>query len=800
MMIGTLFLAGGLMLTLFPAMPVQAQSGGESAEYIAARDCRECHRDLASSHSDSRHALTFQAVSEEDTAAIVADFSQGDDVRMLLFPGESEARALTTADIAFSVGSGRYIQRYVYETGEGQTMVLPVEWNVLEQKWQPYVLADTWPEPAYDWNTNCAGCHTTGYQAENAKWEDAGVQCEACHGPGSTHADLVDHAGADVSEEEMVAIRSSITLSPDPQICGQCHSQGTNPNNTPYPVGYVPGMDLLDPGVFTLVAPDDSAHWWMDGHGMSQNMQFNEWMLSGHAKALDTMRDSNYADETCLECHSGDYQWSEYLQASHAASGSDGPAPEPITLGTAQFGVTCTTCHTMHSETAHDYQLVNEPYSLCITCHGDTDRIAEVHDPVEEMYEGIEILSNIPGTPSGHFQEGVECITCHMPPTRISGEFDYFRSHTLTLAEPGKVEEGQPNSCNGCHTDLSSDYMQQFLEKTQSRIQERLSNARVALGNRADVPEWVLTALDFVFKDGSLGVHNYAYATSLLDAAEVQLGIVANTVPDTIPVMHIENPIDCAECHEDQYRQWHSSPHANASLGQQFQQLYAENGRPSYCMSCHASGYDPQTEQYVFEGVVCSNCHYITEGSEHPPGPVEIATNSAVCGRCHSGEHAPTYDEWLVSDHSGSKAIDCTDCHSAHDNGLVMGTINETCGSCHQEAMVDEIHMGEDMNCADCHMNRVTKQNGVQVISTGHTMSIDPGVCADCHGDTHMLSANTMNLTEEEISELAAMQQEVAHLEEQAAQNLNNGIVGGAIGALVLAVVVFFTIRLGRMR
>ena len=69
-------------------------------------------------------------------------------------------------------------------------------------------------------------------------------------------------------------------------------------------------------------------------------------------------------------------------------------------------------------------------------------------------------------------------------------------------------------------------------------------------------------------------------------------------------------------------------------------------------MSCHASGYDPRTEQYTFEGVVCSDCHYVTGSPQHPPGPVEMATDSAVCGKCHTGEHAPTYDEWLVSNHA----------------------------------------------------------------------------------------------------------------------------------------------------
>jgi formate-dependent nitrite reductase cytochrome c552 subunit len=270
-------------------------------------------------------------------------------------------------------------------------------------------------------------------------------------------------------------------------------------------------------------------------------------------------------------------------------------------------------------------------------------------------------------------------------------------------------------------------------------------------------------------------------------------------VPETIPVRAIEDPQDCAECHADEHREWQSSPHANASLSQTFQQQYAASGRPSYCMRCHASGYDPRTEQYVFEGVVCSNCHYPTAGTGHPPGPVEIAIDSQVCGRCHSGEHSPTYDEWLVSAHS-AVGIDCADCHTSHNNGLILGNVNETCGSCHEEALVDEIHMGDDMTCVDCHMARVTNAGGVQVISTGHSMNIDPGVCADCHGNTHLLSSDGTLLSDETHTQLAALEAEVTRLEETASQNLNSGIVGGALGALVLALIIFLTIRLGRMK
>jgi hypothetical protein len=68
---------------------------------------------------------------------------------------------------------------------------------------------------------DCAECHTTGYLPEGNQdgrpgligtWAEAGVQCEACHGPGSGHAN------------NPLAFQPVIDR--DGQACAQCHSLG----------------------------------------------------------------------------------------------------------------------------------------------------------------------------------------------------------------------------------------------------------------------------------------------------------------------------------------------------------------------------------------------------------------------------------------------------------------------------------------------------------------------------------------------------------------------------------------------
>ncbi|MCA9915996.1 MAG: hypothetical protein KC496_21725, partial [Anaerolineae bacterium] len=230
MMGGAVLLVMGLFLLPTPPGVVVAQDFSD-AEYIGRGECNDCHRDVDRAHRDSPHVLALQDVADEENKdAILGDFSQGDDIRTVLFPGESEPRPFTAADIVFAMGSGQHAQTYLVATGEHEYLVLPAEWNTLAQAWEPLALADAWPDPVYDFVTNCAGCHTTGLDASRGRWEDDGVECEACHGPGSTHADLVDDAGSSIDDEEVAAIRGAIAFTSDSQMCGQCHSRGTTPD------------------------------------------------------------------------------------------------------------------------------------------------------------------------------------------------------------------------------------------------------------------------------------------------------------------------------------------------------------------------------------------------------------------------------------------------------------------------------------------------------------------------------------------------------------------------------------------
>ncbi len=539
--VGGVFLIITAVVLLAAAAPLVAQDeGGEpepaeeapaAAEYVGARECRDCHRSAYSAFRATNHSLTLREVSaDEDREAILADFTAGAELRTVQFPGEDAARPFTVDDIAFVLGAGRSLQAYLFERGDNDYVVFPAEWDVEKQEWIALGRAESWPDPALEFGPNCAGCHTVGLDVEDYTWEEAGVQCETCHGPGSAHVNVADEASRRPSDEEIAGIRGAIASGADPQTCGQCHSRGLAADGVhPYPVGYLPAMDLTDAGVYNLVPADDADHWWPTGHARQPNMQFNEWHTSAHAQSLEALQGAEGADDSCLACHSTDYQYTAARIARAEDGDWNGAPPEPVTLATARDGVTCTACHNPHSEAGYDYQLVTDSYTLCSSCHTQTEALSAVHHPAREMFEGLTLVAEVAGVPGAHFtaENGPDCQTCHLPAVSVGAEQERA-SHSLNVILPGAVVDfaGLSDGCTSCHTEyLDGAGIQQLVDDVQGDVQARLEAARAATA--PDTPQWVGDALAFVDGDGSLGMHNYAYTQALLSAAEKALGLAA---------------------------------------------------------------------------------------------------------------------------------------------------------------------------------------------------------------------------------------------------------------------------------
>lgn len=269
----------------------------------------------------------------------------------------------------------------------------------------------------------------------------------------------------------------------------------------------------------------------------------------------------------------------------------------------------------------------------------------------------------------------------------------------------------------------------------------------------------------------------------LLSLATLQ--VVSAQEPTPIPV-DATTPDECAACHKAAYQEWKESDHAHSMSSPAFIEALSRAGNPTYCRTCHATGYDPVQGIVEYEGVSCLACH---DRSEHGT----VNASSEVCGQCHSGTHAPDYDQWLVSDHASAN-VQCSACHQGHSAELRMGDSTKLCQSCHSDMSGTSVHGQADIACTECHMHAgetvLDSLSGTKS-GAGHTFTIPPEVCASCHGMTHSLDPkNTVgtSVSGDALSSLTI--EDLSDLEARAERNLNLGLTGGGIGGLALGILI----------
>ena len=111
------------------------------------------------------------------------------------------SRKPTTID--YALGFKRY-QGYLSTLPDGRIYVLPAFWHLESRRWLDWKEITPIPDGAHDlrqiWNVNCFNCHATNLaqgfdvatKTYKSTWTEMGIGCEACHGPGRPHIELMD--------------------------------------------------------------------------------------------------------------------------------------------------------------------------------------------------------------------------------------------------------------------------------------------------------------------------------------------------------------------------------------------------------------------------------------------------------------------------------------------------------------------------------------------------------------------------------------------------------------------------------
>ena len=379
----TLALCGWGVLRFLPSRPVPAapdettdelsathdaatrDAGGapnQAAEpvYIGSAQCAECHADELHTYQQTAHS---QALAEIDPQAQPPDGQfehepSGRTYRVYRSGGALRHREqLSGIDddelsqdyaVKYAIGSGRHGRSYLIED-RGFLIESPITWYESRQAWGM--------SPGYDRRSHqgferaidagCISCHAG--RAENIDGalnriaiHEQAIGCEACHGPGSTHAAerrAAKSAAADVraAANETIAHPGKLSRDLSEAICARCHLQSDA-------AALVSGRDVGDfrPG---RPLAEYRIDYRLDRAGSLMK-------VAGHVEQMRLSRCYQKSDSlTCTTCHN-----------PHAAI--------PPERAAAEYRNKCLECHTSAACGADAAERTKtEPADNCAACH-----------------------------------------------------------------------------------------------------------------------------------------------------------------------------------------------------------------------------------------------------------------------------------------------------------------------------------------------------------------------------------------------------------------------------------------------
>ncbi|MCB9248914.1 MAG: ammonia-forming cytochrome c nitrite reductase subunit c552 [Ignavibacteriales bacterium] len=419
----------------------------------------------------------------------------------------------------------------------------------------------------------CMGCHTTGYDANAANdgfddfdftfptklqpgnydqlvadypaaMQRANVQCEACHGPGSSH-------NAVTTDSKMVSSQAS-------SVCANCHDAGTH---------HAIPAQLADAGL-------DATEF--DGRGFHGGHTIGAFVSYAGGR------------NGCSPCHSG-AGYVQWIKEGRPVDALGLPAATAEMPEATNF--TCVTCHDPHDAT-NPYQLRATETTLgdgtvlsfdkygtgaqCMDCHRSRRQASTYasdikngsahfgahHGPQADMLLGKNAPDygvEFPSSPHA-VAGGNACVDCHMAGESgvdSEGNVLTFGGHTFNMNN----EEGEDNveSCADCHgeigekfadkkfyingsADLDGNGIAEGLQLEVHGLLEELAtflpkdpNGVVLIQSSADFTTAADDSLTprtmragyvyfFVEEDRSMGIHNPQYTVAMLKAAIDEMG------------------------------------------------------------------------------------------------------------------------------------------------------------------------------------------------------------------------------------------------------------------------------------
>jgi hypothetical protein len=672
-----------------PGQPGEPGRDGQDyppLEYVGTEVCVLCHDNVYQVYAQSGHNYALSAVS--GSSPTVFPFTE--------LPGPPGGRSWD--EVAYVVGGYHWKARFVDQqgyliTGEAAQYNLPNDDLGLGDEWVPYHPGEE--ELGFD----CGECHATGYQPSGnvdgspgvqGTWAAAGVQCEACHGPGSRH----------ITNPPMEAMR----VNRDAEACETCHLAGTldqiemtdgfvqhhDDYRSPFAAKkeIMDCVDCHDPhrgvvaprreGLATVSTPCEACH--------LEQARFDDAALHPPTAAcvdchMPRLIQNAVADpETLIADMRTHLMQILPLDPGQTDKGDSSGMPF-ISLDYA-----CRSCHLTDGsvdddllvEAASSYDHRGAQHSgqvegACLDCHDPADWQGAVISPKVHTLVGYPLVG-------GHTR--VTCDGCHIT--------EDWNAVSPTCESCHQEDEphggGLQGACDDCHTPEA--WTETLFDHSQASF--RLAGAHLA----ADCGD---CHSSLAFNDSSQDCVSCHAGRDAHDGGFGQ---------------------DCVTCHTPAGWKQVNFDHNQTS----FQLVGAHSA--TACMSCHAVGTLKEIPQN------CVSCH---AGRDNHNGQY-----GQDCGYCHS----PVSWAQVTFDHSQTAfqltgthtTVSCTACHQG---GSFQGT-PQNCANCHGGRDIHGGGLGQD--CARCH-----NPGGWGQVSFDHNQAAFRLVgahtavsCASCHASGNL--------------------------------------------------------------
>ncbi len=396
-------------------------------EFVGSKKCLDCHKKEYDKWLNSHHDHAMDVANEK---TVLGDFDNAileiHGVTSRFYHKDSRYFVLTQGpegemgEFEITHTFGWYpLQQYLVPFPGGRWQCLPIAWDVEEKNWY-HLYPDAppdykdwlyWSNAGQNWNGMCAECHSTNLKKNyspdtdtyQTTWSDIDVGCEACHGPGSRHAEwaeLPDMARPQVENYELVVKTSQVGSRALVELCAPCHARraalGDYTHAEP---------DLLDSLLPSL---------------LSESVYFT---------------DGQILEEV--------YVYGSFTQSKMY-----------------HRDVRCSDCHDVHSA-----KLLKKGNDLCLHCHRAGEYDTKGHHFHKKKGEKGEPIKSSGGKVLFEVGTGADCVKCHMP-GRHYMVIDYRPDHSIRIPRPDlSTKLGTPNACNCCHVDKTGKWSDEWITK-----------------------------------------------------------------------------------------------------------------------------------------------------------------------------------------------------------------------------------------------------------------------------------------------------------------------------------------------